>query len=545
LAGWKTRWLWFDPDMSLHGHCFIGGHLSTGSGQTFRAISPLDGTALEPQFYRAGAKEADEALELAEAAFAIFRQTTGAQRAALLEGIADEISALGDELIARARQETGLPETRLVGERARTAGQLRLFAQAAREGSWVDARIDSAIPDRQPLPKPDLRRMLVPIGPVVVFGSSNFPLAFSVAGGDTASALATANPVVVKAHSGHPGASELVASALRRAVAACDLPAGIFSMLHGAGKDLGLALVRHPSTRAVGFTGSRKAGRALFDAAAARPEPIPVFAEMSSLNPVFILPGALRQRPSQIAEGLRASMTLGVGQFCTKPGLVFGVRGPGFDRFQEVLARSLEAVAPATMLHAGICQSYHEGLAQVSAAAGVELLATSKEPADPKQTHGQAVVTRTELHNFLNHPELAGEVFGPFALIISAADLEELQAAARSLEGQLTATVHGTPEDLEQAQPLLRVLERKAGRLIVNGFPTGVEVCPSMHHGGPYPSTTDVRFTSVGTAALYRFVRPICYQDFPQALLPDALKDDNPLGIWRLVDGKQVSIKAP
>lgn len=527
--------------MSLHGRCFIGGHLGTGSGETFRAISPLDGIALEPQFYRAGAKEADAALELAEAAFAIFRQTTGAQRAALLERIADEISALGDELICRARQETGLPETRLVGERARTAGQLRLFAQAAREGSWVDARIDTAIPDRQPLPKPDLRRMLVPIGPVVVFGSSNFPLAFSVAGGDTASALATANPVVVKAHSGHPGTSELVATAVRRAVAACDLPAGVFSMLHGVGKDLGLALVRHPATRAVGFTGSRKAGRALFDAAAARPEPIPVFAEMSSLNPVFVLPGALRERPSQIAEGLRASMTLGVGQFCTKPGLVFGVRSPGLDQFQEVLARSLQAVTPATMLHAGICQAYHQGLAQVSAAAGIELLATSREPADPKQTHGEAVVMRTELHNFLRHPELAAEVFGPFALIISAPSLEDLQAAARSLEGQLTATVHGTPEDLGQAQPLLRLLERKAGRLIVNGFPTGVEVCPSMHHGGPCPSTTDVRFTSVGTAALYRFVRPICYQDFPPALLPDALKDENPLGIWRLVNGKQVS----
>jgi len=524
--------------MNLHGLCFIGDQLSTGTGETFRAISPLDSSTLAPQFYRAGAKEAHTALELAEAAFASFGQTTGAERAAFLERIADEIIALGDDLISRARQETGLPEARLAGERARTAGQLRLFAQVAREGSWVDARIDTAIPDRQPLPKPGLRRMLIPIGPVVVFGSSNFPLAFSVAGGDTASALATGNPVIVKAHSGHPGASELVAAALRRAVAACRLPAGVFSMLHGVGKDLGLALARHPLTRAVGFTGSRKAGRALFDAAAARPEPIPVFAEMSSLNPVFILPGALRERALQIAEGLRASITLGVGQFCTKPGLVFVVRGPGFDQFQEVLARSLEAVAPATMLHAGICQSYHQGLAQVSATPGLELLARSKEPADPRQNQGQAVVLRTGLANFLDHPELAAEIFGPFALIISAPGLEELQAAARSLEGQLTATVHGTPEDLAQAQPLLRLLERKAGRLILNGFPTGVEVCPSMHHGGPCPSTTDVRFTSVGTAALYRFVRPVCYQDFPPALLPDALKDDNPLHIWRLVNGK-------
>ncbi len=531
--------------MNLHGHCFIGDQLSTGTGETFRAVSPLDSSPIAPEFYRAGAKEADAALELAEAAMAVFGQTTGAERAAFLERIAGEIIALGDALISRAHQETGLPEARLIGERARTAGQLCLFAQIAREGSWVDARIDTAIPDRQPLPKPGLRRMLVPIGPVVVFGSSNFPLAFSVAGGDTASALATGNPVVVKAHSGHPGASELVAGAVRRAVEACRLPAGVFSMLHGVGKDLGQALVRHPLTRAVGFTGSRKAGRALFDAAAARPEPIPVFAEMSSVNPLFILPGALRERASRIAEGLRASMTSGVGQLCTKPGLVFGVRGAGWDEFQDVLARSLEAVAPATMLHAGIWQSYYDGLTQVSATPGIELVARSKETADAKQTHGQAVVMRTDLANFLNRRELAGEIFGPFALTISAPSLDELQTAARSLEGQLTATVHGTSEDLAQARPLLRLLERKAGRLIINGFPTGVEVCPSMHHGGPYPSTTDVRFTSVGTAALYRFVRPVCYQDFPQELLPDALKDGNPLGIARLVDGKQVSITAP
>jgi NADP-dependent aldehyde dehydrogenase len=526
--------------MNLHGHCFIGDQLSAGTGETFRAISPLDGCALAPEFYRAGAKEADAALELAEAAFTLFRQTTGEQRAAFLDRVAEEIIAVGDDLISRARQETGLPEGRLAGERGRTVGQLRLFAQVAREGSWVEARIDTAIPDRKPLPKPALRRMLIPIGPVVVFGSSNFPLAFSVAGGDTASALVTGNPVIVKAHSGHPGTSELVAAAIRRAVAACGLPAGVFSMLHGAGKGVGLALVRHPLTRAVGFTGSRTAGRALFDAAAARPEPIPVFAEMSSINPVFILPGALRERASAVAQGLCASMTFGVGQLCTKPGLVFGLRGAAFDQFQESLARSLEAVLPATMLHAGICQSYHQGLARVSAAPGVEPLARSKEAANPKQTHGEAVVMRTDLANFVEHPELSDEVFGPFALIISVPVIEDLEAAAMTLEGQLTATVHGTPEDLSQAQALLRLLERKAGRLIINGFPTGVEVCPSMQHGGPYPSTTDARFTSVGTAALYRFVRPICYQDFPAELLPDALKDANPLRIRRMVDGNQV-----
>jgi len=445
---------------------------------------------------------------------------------------------LGDELLKRAHLETGLPEARLTGERARTAGQLRLFAQIAREGSWVDARIDHAIPDRQPAPKPDLRRMLIPIGPVVVFGSSNFPLAFSVAGGDTASALATGNPVVVKAHSGHPGTSELVATAIRRAVIARNLPEGVFSMVHGAGKIIGTRLVRHPLARAVGFTGSRTAGRALFDAAAARPDPIPVFAEMSSLNPVFLLPHAVKEYTAKIAEGLRGSITLGVGQFCTKPGLIFGLQGSDLDQFQQILARSIEAAAPATMLHAGICESYHQGIARASKLNNVHTLARSQTAADSAKTQAEAVVLRTDTVHFRKHPELAEEVFGPFAVLISAQTFSELEEIASGLEGQLTATVHGTPQDLEEARGLLRILERKAGRLIINGFPTGVEVCPSMNHGGPYPATTDVRFTSVGTAALYRFVRPVCYQDFPDSLLPEELREDNPLRVRRIVDGK-------
>lgn len=526
--------------MKLHGQSFIGDKLSPGTGETIRAVSPLDSSSLDPAFFSASAKDVDVAMNLAEAAFVTFRATTGEQRVVFLERIADEIMALGDDLIKRANQETGLPEARLTGERARTMGQLKLFAQVAREGSWVDARIDTAIPDRQPAPKPDLRRMLIPIGPVVVFGSSNFPLAFSVAGGDTASALATGNPVIVKAHSGHPGTSELVATAVRRAVVACGLHAGVFSMLQGSGKVIGTALVKHPFARAVGFTGSRTAGRALFDAASARPEPIPVFAEMSSLNPVFILPEAMRERTTKLAEGLRTSMTMGVGQFCTKPGLVFGLQGGEFDQFQKTLAGLLEAVAPATMLHAGISDSYHKGLAHASGASGVKVLARSKDSPDSNKTHGEAVVAQTDVANFRKHPELAEEVFGPFALVISAKTIQELEEVARGLEGQLTATVHGTPGDLQQAQTLLRILERKAGRLIINGFPTGVEVCPSMNHGGPYPATTDVRFTSVGTAALYRFVRPICYQDFQPSLLPDALKDENPLGIARLMNGKLV-----
>jgi alpha-ketoglutaric semialdehyde dehydrogenase len=526
--------------MSLHGKNFIGAQLSSGTGKTFSSISPLDSSRLPGSFYTAADGDADQGVELAEEAFKTYGKTSGEERAAFLERIGDEIMALGDELIKRAHLETGLPEARLTGERARTVGQLRLFAQVVREGSWVDARIDHAIPDRQPGPKPDLRRMLIPIGPVIVFGSSNFPLAFSVAGGDTASALATGNPVVVKVHSGHPGTSELVAGAINNALSARKLPAGIFSMVHGSGKIIGVRLVRHPLAQAVGFTGSRTAGRALFDAAAARSNPIPVFAEMSSLNPVFILPRALQESGAKIAEGLRGSMTLGVGQFCTKPGLVFGLNGHDLEQFEQVLTRSLEGVAPATMLHRGICESYHTGLDRASKVTGVSLLARSLAAADSAKTQAESVVLRTDAVNFRKHPELAEEVFGPFALVISAQSMSELVEVASGLEGQLTATVHGTAEDLGEAGELLRILERKAGRLIINGFPTGVEVCPAMNHGGPYPATTDVRFTSVGTAALYRFVRPVCYQDFPEALLPQELRDDNPLRLRRMVDGRIV-----
>ena len=523
--------------MNLHGRSFIGDQLGA-DGETVRATSPLDGARLEPAFHAANVREVDAAMALAEAAFVAYRETTGIQRAAFLERIADEIMALGEDLIWRAHQETGLPEARLTGERGRTVNQLKQFAQVARENSWVDSRIDTAIPDRQPVPKPDLRRMMIPIGPVIVFGSSNFPLAYSVAGGDTASALATGNPVVVKAHSGHPGTSELVATALRRAVAACGMHSGVFSMLHGPGKIIGTALVRHPFARAVGFTGSRAAGRTLFDVAAARPDPIPVFAEMSSLNPIFILPGALREGAAKIAEGLRNSITMGVGQFCTKPGLVFGLSSGEFDQFQTTIAGLMEAVAPSTMLHGGIWESYHEGLSSVLGISGVRLLARSKEVPDSSKSQGEAVALATDAANFRKQPRLTEEVFGPCAVFVSARDLGELEEVARGLEGQLTATVHGTPDDLQEAGVLLRILERKAGRLIINGFPTGVEVCPSMNHGGPYPATTDVRFTSVGTAALARFVRPICYQGYPALLLPDALKDENPLGLQRLVNGK-------
>ncbi|HUA67193.1 MAG TPA: aldehyde dehydrogenase (NADP(+)) [Candidatus Saccharimonadales bacterium] len=524
--------------MNLHGQNFIGDQLRRGLEEAFYAASPLDRKQLEPAFHTASEKEVNAAMELAKAAFDGFCEITNEERAVFLERIADEIMALGHDLIEQAHLETGLPETRLTGERARTANQLKLFAQLVREGSWVDARIDTAIPDRQPVPKPDLRRMLIPIGPVIVFGASNFPFAYSVAGGDTASALAAGNPVVVKAHERHPGTSELTAVAIRRAVEACHLPAGVFSMLHGLGKTVGMALVRHPFARAVGFTGSRVAGRALFDAAAARPDPIPVFAEMSSLNPVFILPEALRACGAKIAEGLKNSVTLGAGQFCTKPGLVFGLQGAEFERFQQSLGQLLKTVAPTTMLHEGIHDAYRKGLIRVSEIGGVELLAHSDKEPDAGKTQGESVLMYADAKTFRDHPELAGEVFGPFSILIAAPDISELEEVAQNLEGQLTATVHGTSGDFQKAEKLLRRLERKAGRLILNGFPTGVEVCPAMNHGGPYPATTDVRFTSVGTAAIYRFARPVCYQDFLPSLLPMALRNENPLGIQRIVNGK-------
>ena len=522
--------------MSLHGLSLIADTLAQPGPKTFRPASPLTSELLEPIFHEATADDADRALIQADESFALFRRTSADVRAALLEKIAEEILAIGDELLTRAHAESGLPLDRLTGERGRTVGQLRLFAGVVREGSWCDARIDTALPDRKPVPKPDLRRMLIPLGPVIVFGASNFPLAFSVAGGDTASALATGCPVIVKAHPAHPGTSELVGLAIQRALADCGLPAGIFSMLHG-GAETGLALVRHPLARAVGFTGSRAAGLALWRAANERPEPIPVFAEMSSLNPVFILPGALRERSAQIADGLKTSVTMGIGQFCTKPGLVFGLGGGAFENFAEQFAGIIGAAAPGTMLHGGICDAYHRSLDRAEKTPGVIALAMSDIEPDPAKTQGEPVVFATDAEDFFQHRELHEEVFGPYTLLVTAGTWEELLTAAHGLEGQLTATLFATPDDLANASDLLAILERKAGRLLLNSFPTGVEVCPAMQHGGPFPATTDSRFTSVGTAAIQRFARPVCYQNFlPDALAPE-LRDENPRGLLRIVNG--------
>jgi len=524
--------------MSLHGLSLIAGVTGQPGGRTFHAVNPSTSENLAPAFHEASPAEVDRALDLSVEAFSSYRTCPGVARAGLLEAIAAEIEKLGDPLLDRAQAETGLPRARLTGERGRTCAQLRLFAQVVREGSWVDARIDPALPARQPLPRPDLRRLLIPLGPVVVFGSSNFPLAFSVAGGDTASALAAGCTVVVKAHRAHPGTAELVGGAINRAVAACGLPAGVFSLIHGAGSVAGIAMVKHPATAAVGLTGSHTAGRALFDAAASRPHPIPVFAEMSSLNPVFLLPGALRERAPAIATGLLGSFTLGVGQFCTKPGLVFALRGPDTDAFVAKLAEAVRAAPCGTMLTSGIREEFLENRGKVTGVHGVAPVAAGIAAPDATKTETQPSVATAPARTFLAHPVLATEAFGPFTLVVVADTPEELTACAAALEGQLTATVHGTAADLAAAQPLLALLATKAGRLIVNGFPTGVEVCAAMNHGGPYPATTDVRFTSVGTAAIHRFARPLCFQGFPDELLPPALQNANPLGLLRLVNGQ-------
>jgi 2,5-dioxopentanoate dehydrogenase len=526
--------------MILLGKSLIAGSPGSTGGKIFHAFNPATNERLAPDFHEASSVEVALALEAANAAFALYRARPAEARAQFLDAIAAEIESLGDTLLQRACAETGLPLARITGERGRTCGQLRLFAQVVREGSWVDARIDPALPDRQPLPRPDLRRMLQPLGPVAVFGSSNFPLAFSVAGGDTASAFAAGCSVVVKAHRAHPGTAELVGGAITRAAAACGLPAGVFSLIHGGGATVGIEMVKHPATAAVGFTGSHAAGRALFDAAATRPHPIPVFAEMSSLNPVFLLPGAVQERGAAIATGLLGSFTLGVGQFCTKPGLVFAVRGPETDAFLQALSTAVHAAPCGTMLTSGIRSAFLENRDKVTAIPGVQRLSAAAAAgiAEPGCSMAPSIATTTA-QNFLTHPMLATEAFGPFTLLVIADHLREFDSCAMVLDGQLTATLHGNAADLAAARPLLAELERKAGRIVINAFPTGVEVCHAMNHGGPYPATTDVRFTSVGTAAMLRFARPVCYQSLPDDLLPPELKNTNPLGLMRLIDGKR------
>jgi len=523
----------------LSGKSLIGFREGASSGDPLYATDPTTGQHLQPGFIPASGEEVELAVRLAAEAFAIYSRIPGRERAAFLRTIASKIEAIADDVIERANQETALPKARLQGETARTCAQLRLFAQVAEEGSWVNARIDHADPDRKPAPKADIRSMLRPLGPVVVFGASNFPLAFSVAGGDTASALAGGNTVIVKAHAAHPGTSELVGHAVREAVRECGLPEGVFSLLFGSGSQIGTALMKHPLVRAGGFTGSRTAGRILMDVAASRPEPIPFYAEMSSTNPVFILPGALRERAENIAAGLHASFTLGAGQFCTKPGMVFLPKNPDAAPFTSKLRQLVTESSPFHLLTRNIHASYDEAIANRKTDSAVGLVAEASST-DAAGFAANPVLFETDAESFLGS-DLDAEIFGPTTLLVRHSSRNQVLAIARSLEGHLTATIHGTDQDLRDYADLIAILETKVGRLIFNGFPTGVEVTHAMVHGGPYPSTSDGRSTSVGTQAIFRFTRLVCYQGFPDAALPGELKNANPLGLWRMIDGKMVN----
>ena len=525
--------------MELSGQSFIGSRRGSNEGAAFHAFNPQSGAQLPPAYHAATSADLDEAVRLASEAFNVYSQASGKARAGFLRSIADGFEAHKQALAERAHLETALPMPRLLGEVGRTANQLRMFASVVEEGSWVQARIDPALPNRQPVPRPDLRSMLRPLGPVAVFGASNFPLAFSVAGGDTASALAAGCPVVIKAHPAHPGTSEIAAQIIVASAARESLHPGVFSMLFDAGIEIGAALVRHPLIRAVAFTGSLRGGRALMDLAASRPDPIPCFTEMSSGNPVFVLPGALKKGPQALAQALFGSFTLGAGQFCTKPGIVMVPEAPEGQAFLDELRVHIEKAQPFTLLTAGIAREYSR--ATESRAAIVPVAAESGQTSAPsaeKPFQAQAKLFTVCLDQLVAQPELADEIFGPDTLVVHCDSTKDFLRAARALDGHLTATILGDEDDLAANPELIHTLEQKAGRLIFNGFPTGVEVTHAMVHGGPYPSTSDPRFTSVGSLAIYRFARPVCFQSFPQQMLPPELQDANPLGITRLCDGK-------
>jgi 2,5-dioxopentanoate dehydrogenase len=522
--------------MELTGKSLIGSQQG-GEGKTFRAFEPASGAPLEPAYHSASAAEVQAAAQKAVEAFAQYGRTPGAARAAFLNQIAANVDAAAESLIERAHQESALPKPRLKSEVGRTSGQLRLFAKVTQEGSWAMPCIDRPDPARKP-PKPDLRSCLRPIGPVVIFGASNFPLAFSVAGGDTASALAAGNPVIVKAHPAHPGTSELVGAAIRDAIRECGMHPGVFSLLFDSGVSIGAALVQHPAVKAVGFTGSLGAGRALFDLAAKRAEPIPVYAEMGSTNPVFVLPGALAARSQELATQLFASVTLGAGQFCTKPGLIFlSKQGPAAD-FVRVMQEKVSQAAPFTMLTSGIRSAFARETEARSNRKGVTLAASAPAAAGGESFSAVASLFETDLPTFLAGTDLAAEVFGPTTLLVRYDDPNQLLEAARGLSGHLTATVFATDGDIQKYPELIAILENKVGRIVFNSVPTGVEVTHAMIHGGPYPASTDSRTTSVGSQSIFRFARPVCYQDCPDAALPAELQNANPLGVWRMVDGE-------
>lgn len=515
----------------LHGKNFVGGELRAGE-QTFHAIAAATGESMDPAFAVATADDVAEACRAAASAQPRFGATSLAERAHFLRTVADKIDELGDTLTERAMAESGLPEARLQGERGRAVGQLRLFADVVERGDWQRARIDHADPERTP-PKPDLRLRMIPLGPVAVFGASNFPLAFSVAGGDTASAFAAGCCAVVKGHPAHPGTSELVAGAITEAVADCGLPGGVFSLLNGTENLLGEALVKDPDIAAVGFTGSRSGGLALMEHAANRPVPIPVYAEMSSVNPVVLLPNRLEEAAEDLAAAYVGSLSLGAGQFCTNPGIVLGIESNALDRFIEAASSAVAEIGAQTMLTGGIKRSFDAGVAKLFAQEGVAVEGRGK---NGTPSCGQAQVYSVSGQEFIANAALSDEVFGPSSIIVRCADMDELMSILGGMEGQLTATMHMSEADYEQAGALLQVLEQLAGRIIANGWPTGVDVAHAMVHGGPFPATSDSRTTSVGTMAIERFLRPVSYQDMPRELLPESVREETK-GSARLVEG--------
>jgi alpha-ketoglutaric semialdehyde dehydrogenase len=522
----------------IAGKSIVGFGSSGQGGSAFTAFNPQTGGPLEPSFYSATQADVDQAVELADRAAVVWRFSSGAVRGNFLRSVAAKLESVAEPTIQRAHLETALPLPRLQGELARTCTQLRMFAGVVEEGSWVMARIDRADPKRLPAAKPDVRSLLRPLGPVAVFGASNFPLAFSVAGGDSASAWAAGNPIIVKAHPAHPGTSELTGHAISESVRACGLPEGMFSLLFDSGIASGQALVRHPAVRAVGFTGSHAGGRALMDLAAARRDPIPVFAEMGSLNPVFILPRALAERGEQIAAGLYGSVTLGGGQFCTKPGLVFLPQGEPADGLLERLLAQVKQADSFCLLTAGIRNNYMRMSMERKNLLGLKTAGSEKISPGGDSFAGAPAIMATNAHTFVENPELSEELFGPATLVVSHSGKSQLFEVVSRMKGHLTATVHGTEEDLQEFADVIRMLETKVGRVVFNGYPTGVEVGHAMVHGGPYPATSDGRSTSVGTQAIFRFSRPVCFQDCPDNLLPPELQSANPLGIWRMLDGQ-------
>ncbi|ASU32882.1 aldehyde dehydrogenase (NADP(+)) [Mucilaginibacter xinganensis] len=515
----------------------IGYNYQPEQGKKFKAVDPASGTGLPGEFYAASMSEADAAMKLADKAFSLYRNIGGAKKAAFLRSIADEIVAIGAPLIERAMAESGLPEARLIGERARTTNQLKMFADLLEEGSWVEAIIDTAIPDRQPLPRIDIRKMMVPLGPCVVFGASNFPMAFSVAGGDTAAALAAGCPVIVKAHPAHPGTSALVAEAIKKAAEKTEMPEGVFSILFDDGYAIGEVLVKHPKTKIVTFTGSLKGGMALVKMARERDEPIPVFAEMGSVNPIILLPKALEIRAAELAK-LSAAITANAGQFCTQPGLLIAVKSAALNTFKEALAVAIAEVSSATMLTPGICANFSKLSAGVLLDDAVSVIAKSDKLDQEKANQGAAVVTEITAAAFLADEKFKEEIFGPYSMLVVADDMAQLEQVVDSLHGQLTASIMAETEELPNYTGITDKLANLAGRVILNGPPTGVEVGNAIHHGGPFPATSDSRFTSVGTSSIKRFVRPVCWQNWSEDLLPDELKSNNPLKIWRLFNNE-------